>query len=55
MVIQDWSENIVMVDLADDPDLADDLNAVMENMEKAAKDVVLNFTGVKFMNSSNQF
>ncbi|MBI9016457.1 MAG: STAS domain-containing protein [Phycisphaerae bacterium] len=53
MVMQEWSENIVMVDLADDPELTDELTALTERMEKLAKNVVLNFSEVKFINSSN--
>ena len=53
MVMQDWSENILMVELADDPELTDELTALTERMENQAKDVVLNFTEVKFINSSN--
>lgn len=53
MSTQDWSDNIVMVDLLDDPEMADELNTLTEQMEKEAKDVVLNFSQVRFLNSSN--
>lgn len=52
--IENWSDNILMVDLQDDPSLTDDLTALIEKIdEKKGVDVVLNFTGVDFLNSSN--
>lgn len=43
-----------MVDLQDDPSLTDDLTALIEKIEvKKNADVVLNFTAVNFLNSSN--
>ncbi|MCF7957958.1 MAG: STAS domain-containing protein [Phycisphaerae bacterium] len=53
MATQDWSDDIVLVDLADDPELSDELNAITDRMEKDARDVVVNFSNVKFLNSSN--
>jgi len=54
MAIQDWSEEIVVVDLEKDPDFSDELNALFDRYEKEpGKDVVLNFSRVKFLNSSN--
>ena len=54
MAIQQWSENIVLVNLHDDPQFTDDLNGVMQMVEaKSALDVVLDFRDVTFLNSSN--
>ena len=53
MSSQDWSDNIKMVDLLDDPEFTDELNSVTEEMEGLPKDVVLNLAQVKFLNSSN--
>jgi len=54
MGIQDWSERIIVVDLNDDPQFTDDLNAVIELIEKRnGSDVLLNFAVVNFLNSSN--
>ncbi len=53
MAIQEWSDNIVMVNLLDDPDFSDDVTAMTERMEKAPRNIVLDFTKVKFLNSSN--
>ncbi len=53
MATQEWSDDILMVDLSDDPELSDEINALTERVEKTPKDVVLNFGDVKFLNSSN--
>lgn len=53
MSTQEWSDKILMVDLMGEPDLADELNALVERVENEPKDVVLNFSKVKFLNSSN--
>ncbi len=53
MSIQEWSDKIIMVDLANDPELTDELTSLAERLEKEPKNVVLNFTNVQFMNSSN--
>ena len=33
MPVQNWSEDIVLADLHDDPSLSDDLNAVIDQIE----------------------
>lgn len=54
MPIQNWSENIVVAELSNDPAFTDDLNALVELLSARGKvDVVLNFAGVGYMNSSN--
>jgi anti-anti-sigma factor len=53
MAIQDWSDNIIVVDLTDDPQFSDEITALMDRLEDEAKDVVLNFGAVGFVNSSN--
>lgn len=54
MAIESWSENILVVELQDDPVFTDDLNALMEQVgTRPDVDVVLNFTGVNYLNSSN--
>lgn len=53
MAIQNWSEDILVVELADDPAFTDEAGALMERMEDEPKDVVLNFAAVSFINSSN--
>ena len=54
MPIQNWSDNVLLVELADDPQFTDDLAALLETVEpKGDFDVVLNFQNVSFLNSSN--
>lgn len=51
----DWSDTIVMVDLADEPALSDELTSVLERLDGAdpAPHVVVNFARVTYLNSSN--
>jgi anti-anti-sigma factor len=53
MAIQNWSDNITVVELGDDPQFTEDLSSAMEAQEAHPTDVVLNFASVSFINSSN--
>ena len=53
MAIQKWSDDIVVVELGDDPQFTDELTSVMDSLEKEPAHVVLNFAAVSFINSSN--
>ncbi len=53
MAIQKWSETITVVELQDDPQFAEDLNEVVDELDAQPTDVVLNFGGVDYINSSN--
>lgn len=54
MTIESWSDDILMLDLQDDPSFSDDLTALFEKLEeKPEQDVVLNFQAVTYLNSSN--
>lgn len=54
MSIENWSDNIFVVELQDDPGFSDDLSALMDRLNKdGGMDVVLSFAGVKYLNSSN--
>jgi anti-anti-sigma factor len=54
MPIENWSDNVLLVELSDDPQFTDDLTAVLEAVENRGDlDVVLNFQEVTFLNSSN--
>jgi len=54
MSVQQWSENIVLVDLQDDPQFVEDMNALTEQVQTQTDlDVVLDFRNVSFLNSSN--
>jgi anti-anti-sigma factor len=54
MSIKDWSDNIVLGELQDDPIFSDDINALQETVERRGQiSVVLDFSNVRFLNSSN--
>lgn len=54
MPIQNWSDNVLLVELADDPLFTDDMTALLETIqERDDLDVVLNLQNVTFLNSSN--
>jgi anti-anti-sigma factor len=54
MGIQEWSDQVLVVDLADDPLMTDELDAVLENLRAGGpRDVLIDFKGVTFLNSSN--
>ena len=53
MPIEKWSENVVIVHLADDPQLTDDLEALAESQDQNRDSAVLDFAGVQYINSSN--
>ncbi|MCB9838884.1 MAG: STAS domain-containing protein [Phycisphaeraceae bacterium] len=51
----DWSDNIVIANLADEPALSDELSTIVESLEQAdpKPSVVLDFSQVSYVNSSN--
>lgn len=54
MSLQDWSDNIVLAELQDDPAFSDDLTILTERVEAHPNlDVVLNFAAINYVNSSN--
>ena len=54
MSIENWSENILVVELQDDPAFTDDVTALCEELNgRKDVDVVLNFAGINHVNSSN--
>ena len=54
MSIESWSDNILKVELQDDPAFSDDLAALFDELETRDEvDVVLNFAGLNYLNSSN--
>lgn len=54
MPIQDWSDNILVCELQDDPGFTDEVNALLDTVASRPEvHVVLNFGGVTFLNSSN--
>ncbi|MCG3130036.1 MAG: hypothetical protein FLDDKLPJ_00783 [Phycisphaerae bacterium] len=54
MSIQTWSDTIRVAELQDDPAFSDDVAALTEQVEQGGTfDVVLDFRGVRYLNSSN--
>ena len=54
MTVENWSEDIVLVELQSDPAFSDEINQVIELAEsRQDTDVAINFQGVTFLNSSN--
>jgi len=54
MPIENWSDDVLLVELSDDPQFTDDMTALLETVEKRSDlDIVLNFQEVNFLNSSN--
>lgn len=53
MAIQEWSEDITVCELADEPQFSDELDGVLDKFDAKPTDVVLNFAAVGFINSSN--
>ena len=52
MAIENWSDRIVIVHLASDPAFTDDLQTIQEQTGQRSFDLVLDFSGVRFINSS---
>ena len=54
MPFQQWSESVLLAELADDPQFTDDLTGILEQChENTRLDVLLNFGNVSYLNSSN--
>lgn len=54
MGIQDWSENIILVNLAPEPQMSEELKTVTEIIrERKNADVVIDFSTVEIITSSN--
>ena len=53
MAIQNWSDDILMGELAEEPVFSEDVTALSDMLAQRRQDVVLNFKGVDFLNSSN--
>ncbi len=54
MGIQNWSENIVLVDLPQEPEIADELKSVIETVrDRGDCDVVIDFSSVDIVTSSS--
>ena len=53
MTIQQWSDKIIVAELADDPQFTDEMGSLTEALATHNSSVVVNLAGVSFLNSSN--
>lgn len=54
MTVEQWSDNVLLGELADDPQFTDDLASAIETCTAQPRtDVLLTFTNVNYLNSSN--
>jgi anti-anti-sigma factor len=53
MPVENWSETVVVVRLGDDPQFSEDLDSLEQTLKDNDVDVVLDFSGVHYINSSN--
>jgi anti-anti-sigma factor len=53
MTIENWSDDIVLVELEQDPAFSDELSTLMTQLETQPSHVVLNLSQLHFINSSN--
>ena len=53
MAIERWSDRVSLVHLGTDPQFTDDLNSLDGLLKQGHTHVVLDFSGVAFLNSSN--
>lgn len=53
MPVEKWSDSVVVVHLANEPQFSDDLESLEECIAQGRVDVVLNFSAVGYVNSSN--
>ena len=53
MPIEKWSDQVQVVRLLDDPQFTDDLQLLQDQLQKFGGSAVLDFSAVKYINSSN--
>lgn len=54
MPIEQWSDEVCVVHLADDPQFSDEMTGIDKHLSYYTKtDLVLDFTGVHYLNSTN--
>ena len=53
MPLEKWSDNVIVVHLADDPQFTDDVEGVEQHVAQGRADAVLDFGSVRLVNSSN--
>lgn len=54
MSVEQWSDRVLLGELGDDPQFTEDMSSLLEQTgNNPANDVLLNFAGVAYLNSSN--
>jgi len=53
MPVENWSDNVVVAHLSDDPQFSDDIMSIEDSIDPIVKDVVLDLAAVHYLNSSN--
>ncbi len=53
MTIQNWSDNIIVAELTDDPQFAEEMASLMDMVKQKCVSVVLNLSVISHLNSSN--
>ena len=53
MSLQQWSDDIVVVDLASEPDFSEEMASLNDALDNVPVNVVLNLDQVEYLNSSN--
>lgn len=56
MSIEDWSDDITILELSDEPAFSEDMAALMQRLDEQGDmvpDVIINLSGVSYLNSSN--
>jgi anti-anti-sigma factor len=53
MPVEKWSDTVAVAHLADDPQFTEDVQCVHDTITAESRNVVLDFAGVHFLNSSN--
>lgn len=53
MPVENWSETVVVVRLGDDPQFSEDLDSLEKTLSNNDVEVVLDFSAVHYINSSN--
>jgi anti-anti-sigma factor len=53
MPLEDWSDSIVVVHLADEPQFSEDIDALEDRVSRDPAGAVLDFSAVNYINSTN--
>ena len=53
MAVEKWSDRVVVARLADDPQMTEDLLTLDQSANHSPRDIVLDFTGVNYINSAH--